>query len=305
MNANRFDHNLLPVLRVLLRECSVSNAAHLLGMTQSGASAALRRLRRHFNDPLLVRAGKEMVATPQALRLLERLEDHQLAVGRVLRRDDETMAALERTFTIWTGDAIALRIGSRLLPQLRAEAPHVTLRFLHSDIGQVRTPLLRGTLDIAIGPSQRFNLSTPTLCARALFEEQFVAVVSPSHPLASAGQISQAELRGQGSILFDVGVDSVTQSHRQLLSGCETHGSIVATADQMTLLPLLAMTTGTLAIVTTTAAEELSALLPLVVLPIVDSTTTHKVHMFWSEVHRHDVHHRWLRDALAQALGVS
>lgn len=64
-----FDLNLLIVLDALLTTGSVSAAAQALDMTQSAVSHALRRLRTHFNDPLLVRAGNRMLATPRLLNL--------------------------------------------------------------------------------------------------------------------------------------------------------------------------------------------------------------------------------------------
>ncbi len=55
--------NLLPVLRELLRERSVTRAAEKLHLTQSGVSEALSRLRYHFQDELLVRVGRKMIPT--------------------------------------------------------------------------------------------------------------------------------------------------------------------------------------------------------------------------------------------------
>ena len=50
------DLNLLVPLQALLEERSVSRAAERMFMSQPALSAALARLRRHFNDELLIRA---------------------------------------------------------------------------------------------------------------------------------------------------------------------------------------------------------------------------------------------------------
>lgn len=58
MNLQRVDLNLLVHLDVLLREKNVTRAAEQLGITQPAMSNILRRLRKLFNDPLLVRSSE-------------------------------------------------------------------------------------------------------------------------------------------------------------------------------------------------------------------------------------------------------
>jgi LysR family transcriptional regulator, nod-box dependent transcriptional activator len=57
MNLGGLDLNLLVALDALLSECSVTRAAQRVGLSQPGMSNALGRLRRLFDDPLLVRQG--------------------------------------------------------------------------------------------------------------------------------------------------------------------------------------------------------------------------------------------------------
>lgn len=63
--------NLLVTLDVLLAEGSVARAAKRLRLSPSAMSRALQRLRETTGDPLLVRAGRGLVATPRALDLRE------------------------------------------------------------------------------------------------------------------------------------------------------------------------------------------------------------------------------------------
>ncbi len=59
------DFNLLIVLDVLLAEGSVARAARRLKLSPSAMSRSLARLRETMGDPLLVRAGRGLVATPR------------------------------------------------------------------------------------------------------------------------------------------------------------------------------------------------------------------------------------------------
>ena len=59
MNLASLDLNLLVSLDALLQERSVTRAAARMGLSQPALSASLARLRRHFGDELLSRAGNE------------------------------------------------------------------------------------------------------------------------------------------------------------------------------------------------------------------------------------------------------
>ncbi len=62
------DLNLLLPLKVLLEEGNVTRAGQRLELSQPAMSAALARLRRRFDDELLVRAGRDYELTPLARR---------------------------------------------------------------------------------------------------------------------------------------------------------------------------------------------------------------------------------------------
>ena len=73
MNLGNLNLNLLTVLDAVLRERSVTGAAARLGLSQPAVSASLARLRRHFDDPLLVRNGNAYDLTPLGHSLAEAL----------------------------------------------------------------------------------------------------------------------------------------------------------------------------------------------------------------------------------------
>ena len=64
------DLNLLVVLGALLEERNLTHAGERISMSQPAMSAALARLRKHFDDELLVREGRGYVLTPLAERTL-------------------------------------------------------------------------------------------------------------------------------------------------------------------------------------------------------------------------------------------
>ncbi len=64
------DTRQLRVLRALLEECSVTQAARRLDQSQPNVSLTLRRLREIIGDPILVRSGAKLVPTERGQALL-------------------------------------------------------------------------------------------------------------------------------------------------------------------------------------------------------------------------------------------
>ena len=71
LELRRFDLNLLISLDALLHERNISRAADKLYVSQPAMSAALHKLREYFNDPLLVRVGRNLELTPRGQSLVE------------------------------------------------------------------------------------------------------------------------------------------------------------------------------------------------------------------------------------------
>ncbi|MEO7008206.1 MAG: LysR family transcriptional regulator, partial [Caldimonas sp.] len=126
----RPDLNLLFTLDVLLAEGSVARAARRLRLSPSAMSRALARLREATGDPLLVRAGRGLVASPRALELRERVGQLVHDAEAALRPARELeLGRLDRTFTLRTSEGFVENFGARLLARVAAEAPGVRLRF--------------------------------------------------------------------------------------------------------------------------------------------------------------------------------
>jgi DNA-binding transcriptional LysR family regulator len=64
------DLNLMVALRALLEEVNVTRAGAKIGKSQPAMSTALARLRRHYQDELLVRVGRDYELTPFARALV-------------------------------------------------------------------------------------------------------------------------------------------------------------------------------------------------------------------------------------------
>ncbi|CDL16341.1 Transcriptional regulator, LysR family [Klebsiella pneumoniae IS46] len=87
------DFNLLVALDVLLSEASVAGAARRLNLSTSAMSRTLSRLRDVTGDPILVRAGRNMVLTPWAEATRDRARRAVHDARAVLQPSTETFSA--------------------------------------------------------------------------------------------------------------------------------------------------------------------------------------------------------------------
>ena len=179
-----FDLNLLRVLDVLLRTRGVTRAAAELGLTQSGVSRSLKRLRDHFGDPLLVRDGRHMVPTAVARELM-------VPVGRLLA-DAQMLFVSGRGFDPATAEwsvriATAGYVEHVLLPglleRLHPIAPGVDVHMVHGR-GDADA-LLEGRVDFAINVTGAVD--GPDLVASPVFSDVFSCVVRRGHPVLQKG----------------------------------------------------------------------------------------------------------------------
>jgi DNA-binding transcriptional LysR family regulator len=185
----RPDLNLLVTLDVLLAEGSVARAARRLRLSASAMSRALARLRAATGDPLLVRAGRELVPTPRAVELRERvaaLVQGGEAVLRPVGRHDPRR--LTRTFTLRTSEGFVENFGPALIARVGAEAPGVRLRFVPKS-DKASAPLRDGTVDLETGVVEPGM--GPELRTQALFRDRYIGVVRKGHAL-SRGKMSPA-----------------------------------------------------------------------------------------------------------------
>jgi len=176
------DLNLLVALDVLLAEGSVARAARRLRLSPSAMSRTLSRLREATGDPLLVRAGRDLVPTPRALELRARVsrlvQDGEAVLSPPERLDLERLV---HTFTLRTSDGFVENVGPALLARVRADAPGVRLRFVQK-ADKDGAPLRDGAVDLETGVLEPGT--APDLRAQALFRDRLVGVVRAGHPLS-------------------------------------------------------------------------------------------------------------------------
>lgn len=177
IHSRQLDLNLLRTLAVLLEERQVSRAAARLNLTQSAVSHALQRLRRHFDDRLLIRRGGEMIPTPRAEALVDALADVLAAVDRLVAPGEFDPATATGTLRIATSDYGSAIILPHVVHALALAAPRLTVAY--SDLSDDTFQQLEsGFIDLVLsGQESLGDMRTETL-----FTERFVIMVRGDHP---------------------------------------------------------------------------------------------------------------------------
>jgi DNA-binding transcriptional LysR family regulator len=176
------DANLLLALHALLQERSVTRAGKRLGTGQPAMSRSLARLRDHFDDPLLVAKGRELILSPTAQRLVPAVERAALALTEVFDHRRGGAQARGRTFVLASADLFAQAVVPKVLERLWRESPQsgIELRPIASRSSE---QILGDGVDLALGS---FEDVPASVNQRELFSDPFVCVLREGHPRVRA-----------------------------------------------------------------------------------------------------------------------
>ncbi len=170
---------LLIALDALLSERSVTRAARKLFISQPAVSAQLSKLRRLFDDALLVGNAHGMTPTPRAIEIQQPL--HRLLGDLQMLVSSQSMfdpATAERTFGIIATDYVHATITEPLFSVLPDIAPGVRIAALPFIKEKLRDQLEDGTADLCITAEA---LTPGDFPARKLRHERFVLILGKSH----------------------------------------------------------------------------------------------------------------------------
>jgi DNA-binding transcriptional LysR family regulator len=171
---------LLRVFAMLMAERSVSRAAERLRLSQPATSHALTRLRKLFNDPLLLRSREGMVPTDRALRI-------EGDIGELLAGYDRLVAAPEpfrpessqRVFVLTATEYAEFVLLPPILARVRANAPHIRIEVRAPNQARALDWLESGEIDLRLAWVRD---PTPSLRSQLLFHDRLVCVARAGHP---------------------------------------------------------------------------------------------------------------------------
>jgi DNA-binding transcriptional LysR family regulator len=301
MNLQSIDLNLLVVLEALVEECNVTRAAKRIGLSQPAMSNALARLRRTFDDPLLVRTAEGMVPTPAAQALIIPVR-HALTQLREALEEKSFFdpTATERTFHLLTSDYAEIVLVAPLLQTLRADAASIRLRIQRprSVFEPPSTSSLTDSFDLAVGFYPDALALDARLHSALLWEEKNVCLVSAKHPTIngklSLKQFAEADHVALFYKLQGPGVVDTLLAQKGYMR------KVAVQSPHFASLPFIVAGTNLIATVPERMARPFARQLRLQVLPVPLDLPAFRLTLLWHQRHHSDPAHRWLRQTLLE-----
>lgn len=298
MNVRGIDLNLLVVFEALMKERSVSRAAHQIGLSQPATSNALGRLRQVFDDPLLVRRGNMMVPTPRALELAGHVHAGLAHLQAALESPDSFDAGVStRSFVIATNDYGALVVLAPLMRRLREQAPGVTLMVRNLTVTSPRETLASGEVDLVITRVGPVTTDSPH---ESIYEDRFVSLVREGHPQVGKRLTLRRYVELDHLLISPRGkrqgvVDTALEQR-----GYERH--VALWVPHFLLAPAIVARTDLVVTMAERVAREVASRYGLRVFPVPVALSPIVGGQFWDPRHEDEPGHRWLRQMVRESV---
>lgn len=299
MNIKGLDFGLLQCFMMLMSERSVSKSALRLGLSQPAVSHALARLRRLFDDPLLLKGHGHMTPTARALELEVEVRTLLAGAERLVSRPAEFVPAASRArFVVMAPEFVEYLLAPPLVAHVEAHAPGVDVAFRTSDPEHAPDWFERGEIDIRLGwlPDP-----PPLLRVKLLFRDPLVCIARRGHPrlknrinaeqyLATAHVRVEPPRTGVSTGAIDTAVAALGGQLRIALQVQNAFALANAVAQS-----------SLISTVPDRLARVMAAHYPLQILPLPLDVPDARIAMYWHERTHKQPAQRWFRQLLADA----
>jgi DNA-binding transcriptional LysR family regulator len=266
-------------------------------MSQPAMSGALARLRKHFDDELLVRSGRGFELSPLAEQLRPRVAEAVEAAEALLgnQRDFDAATSTKR-FAVSMSEYAMTVLAEPLTRAFAAQAPGCTLALDPLDVRreQVETQLMRR--DLVVAPLG-FDFPGRT---QPVFTDHLVCLVTRRHPLLRDGALALEDLRRMPHAVAEF--MPAGEHRRPLELAVEDQGlldrNVLVSVTSLLTLPFAVAGTDMCAFVPSRLAHRCTQMLDLVVArtPIEPVRITEAAH--WHPRREKDPAVVWLRHLL-------
>ena len=304
MKLSNIDLNLLVYFNILLRERNVTKAAEHLGLSQPAMSNGLRRLRKVFNDPLLVRTSKGMMPTDKAKELQPQVQKVLSQIETFIQPTIKfSPGESKRLFRVMASDYAETTLLPRVRSRMTKEAPDTALDILTpSDVTFQDIEL--GNVDLVIN---RFDQLPQSLHLSTLWSDDFSCVMRADHPLRKGFNLDKY-LQGNHVWVNKTGMGVATGVNPDDI---QKLGWVDIALDDLGYRRKIAVFTrhyisaiqltrqqDLIATVATRSTHLVNHFKNLAILPAPFKIPNIELHMVWSPLLHHNIAHKWFRNLI-------
>ncbi|KJY84695.1 transcriptional regulator [Vibrio galatheae] len=297
---NHLNLNLLRSLHVLLEECHVSKAADRLHITQSAMSRQLSQLREVCADPLLVRNGNQLVPTPRALEMKDKLCQLLGEFDALLADKPFDPQVWKQEFVLSSSDYVAQYIVPDVVAVLVEQAPRVNIAY------RLWQPEFLSQFDstgIHLASTMLFE-PPEHLSSVKLGQDKSVCLMRKAHPLSHKQPLSCEALVGYPHLKVTGGGDKDSNADIELNK--RGFRRRIALKVPFFSAAVNALTNSDyLMVVPEHIARNLCNEAELIYKPLPFDTEFHQYWLMWHPKYDHDKAHQWMRDKVYVAMQTS
>ncbi|WP_295898827.1 LysR family transcriptional regulator [uncultured Vibrio sp.] len=284
------NYKLLRPLHTLLQTGSLTESAKRLNVTQSAMSRTLSQIRTAFNDPILIREGKQFIVSAKGKELLEQLPTLLETIDGLY--DDEAFhpESCSREFVVAYTAFLSESIVPLLCKEILSHAPDASLN------GQLwqEQPIQTLADSKAELVATTLDYFPENIYGKKLMDDEYVVIMSDSHPLSTA----PISLEGYFSARHIL-VHGLREMKQYVGEQFERHNkprSILARTPSFTSAIDLACQTDAMVTAPLHIAGEFAQKRSIAIRSLPFTLPEHSYYLLWHAKNQKDPAHRWFRD---------
>jgi DNA-binding transcriptional LysR family regulator len=184
----------LRVFVAVAQERNFTRAAERLHLAQQAVSKSVAQLERELGVELLERTSREVRLTAAGAALLDAGPPALAAADRAFARAREVGRGLEGTVRVGASPAVGSAVLEDVARVLREGAPHLSVSVVEVRPAEIPRLLRDRDVDLVLSRTDR---GAPEVQSASLRPTPATLAVPADHPLASAGEVSLAQLDGR------------------------------------------------------------------------------------------------------------
>jgi len=294
----RYNLNLLPILRELLRTRSVARTAEAVGLSHSAVSAALARLREAYNDELLVMVGRRLELTEKGRDLIEQTERACLEIETLVRPSEFDPSRETRRFVLCAADYITLVLAPGLTRLFAERAPQASIHYVEYT-ADLDARLARGMIDVVAVPDSTAGALATSAQSAPLFSDEIVVIASAKYKTFT-GALTMEVYEASRHAMFQLGEDG-TSHEALILRRADIQHQDVVLVEHFLALPAIVEASDCVALVQRRLAERFQRSHDIEIHQAPFATASVNINAYWSAAAERDPAHRWFRNLLVEA----
>ncbi|MCG9680188.1 LysR family transcriptional regulator [Vibrio sp. Isolate24] len=290
------NYKLLRPLLVLLRTRSLTEAALQLNVTQSAMSRTLGQIRTAFDDPILIREGKQFVVSARGQQLLAQLPELIGSLDELYAVEAFLPHACQREFRL----AYTAFLSESSVPLVSAEllrlAPNAGV---NGELWQDQHVSVLGDSPIDV-LATTLDYFPENIYGKKLLEDEYVVLMSGNHSLADAS-LEMDDYFSASHVMVH-GMREMRQYVGEQFEHRKVQRKVIARVPSFTAAMELVCQSDALVTAPLHLAGYFSNRFDYVVKPLPFDLPKHSYYLLWHSRHQKDPAHRWFREQSFAAL---